>query len=526
MRALLYLIRKRFKNALISMLKSPGQLIFLIVMAALVVVGIFSGNAGHREAQTTGDPNHFFAIIFAFYALIFFLGIASGFRNGASFFTLADVNLVFNAPISNKKVLLYGLVRQLGMSLFAGFFVLFQYAWMRMNFGVTIGTLFSVLLGYGIVLFVAQILAMLIYACTSADERRQNLVKNLVYGAAIVVVVMLALPVFQAGLAGGGVAATLLTLSESIARPFVDFIPVIGWMKAFVAGVFMGNGLMALSALAGTALFAFGVVFIIFKLDADFYEDVLKSAEVTYSAASAQKQGRVQEVAPQNVRLGKEGLNGGSGASAFYFKHRIEGRRAKRLLFDTVTLIFMAFTLGFAYFTRDIGTLPAILLGAYTMVFSSFMGRWAKELLVQYVYLIPDKPFKKLIMILGETIRKNAVESVIIGVGIGVICGAGALETAAVVAARFSVALLFIAATILAERLFGGLPAKWMQMTFLILSLIICLIPSVTIAIVAGVVLQAPIWVCYLLAAAVAVGLSVLVTFLCRNVLTTAELNI
>ena len=63
-------------------------------------------------------------------------------------------------------------------------------------------------------------------------------------------------------------------------------------------------------------------VLIIFKLNADYYEDVLASTEVSFSAITAKKEGRVAEAAPRKVKIGrkmcirdrgKNGKNYGSG---------------------------------------------------------------------------------------------------------------------------------------------------------------------------------------------------------------------
>ena len=38
--------------------------------------------------------------------------------------------------MSSHKILVYGLVRQLGLSLILGFFILFQYSWMNGVYGI------------------------------------------------------------------------------------------------------------------------------------------------------------------------------------------------------------------------------------------------------------------------------------------------------------------------------------------------------------------------------------------------------
>ena len=80
---------------------------------------------------------------------MFVILVSAGFKNGASMFTLSDVNLLFPAPIRPRAVLYYGLFRQLGASLLLGLFLLFQYGWLHSLYGVGVGILILIVVLYG-----------------------------------------------------------------------------------------------------------------------------------------------------------------------------------------------------------------------------------------------------------------------------------------------------------------------------------------------------------------------------------------
>ena len=72
--------------------------------------------------------------------------------------------------------------------------------------------------------------------------------------------------------------------------------------------------------LAAWAVFTAALIAIMARTDQDYYEDVLQSTETSFNAQVAAREGRVSENAPKNISLGRTGLGGGWGASAFYYK--------------------------------------------------------------------------------------------------------------------------------------------------------------------------------------------------------------
>ena len=79
--------------------------------------------------------------------------------------------------MSSNKILVYGLVRQLGLSLVLGFFILFQYSWMHGVYGVEPVHLALIIVGYGLTLFFAQLASMASYVRTSGMERAGKTVR-------------------------------------------------------------------------------------------------------------------------------------------------------------------------------------------------------------------------------------------------------------------------------------------------------------------------------------------------------------
>ena len=156
MRALFYILLIRFKNRIKSLVKSPGALILIVILLALLLLPVLTGDHGSVDERTDYRSMEKYAIMTAFYCT-FVMGSYSGLSKGASLYSMPDINLVFTSPISAKKVLFYGLIQQMGTSLFVGFFILYQYGWMHNTYGIFMGGLALILLGYAATVFCGQL---------------------------------------------------------------------------------------------------------------------------------------------------------------------------------------------------------------------------------------------------------------------------------------------------------------------------------------------------------------------------------
>ena len=152
MKALTYLLLTIIKNALLELRKKPGQLIFLLVMVGLMAFVFVTGQQVGVSEQVR-DPRELSAILLSLYLFLFVIAVLQGLSSGATFYSMADVNLLFQTPIAPRRILLYGLIRQMGTSLLVGVFLLFQYTTFHVQYGVTIGGLLLILLTYGVTSF-------------------------------------------------------------------------------------------------------------------------------------------------------------------------------------------------------------------------------------------------------------------------------------------------------------------------------------------------------------------------------------
>ena len=547
---LMYLTAVKLKNQLKEGVKHPAKLIYVLFIAAMLALVAFTGNG-----EPQGDLRPLYeltAIMVLFYSMMFLISFLNGVNGGAGnypMFTLSDVSMLFPSPLRPNKVLFYGLFRQLGLSLLLGFFLLFQYSWLHMAYGLGYGYLVFIVIGYGLCLFLGQVCAMAVYVRTSGNERARAIAKYCVYGLTVGFVVWMlfsCLPGFlskasfgPASEASGFMAAFELSGIIEAGAGFLAqigiYFPVSGWAAGFVGGIISGNWLTA-GLCAFLMLAAFGAaLLLVVKNKNNYYEDVLQTAEVAQSAITAKREGQPAEVTPKKVRVGKTGLDKGAGASAIFYKHMLENRRSGAFMFSKTSLIFMAVIIGCAFLYSMIfsdeedGTaafVAVFVMSTYMQIFSESTGRFNWELTKPYIYLLPEPPLKKLLWAIGENLLADCCEAVVIFIPVSVILGMNPLDTVLCMVARVSFALLFISGNMLVERVFGSVRSKGMILLFYFLAMMILAVPGI----VAGVLLLMtellPGAAGMLLGLAIAnVPVAVLVMFLCRNLLQYSEFH-
>lgn len=519
MNALLYVRGRKLKNTLKGMFRKPARLIYVIVIVGLLVLTLMGGHAADRKpGHTYRDLRELTAIALALYTMMFTITVGSGFSRGGSMFSMPDVNLLFPSPLRPQIILFHGLLQQMTASLLAGVFILFQYSTLHGAYGISYGMLLFLLLGYAVAVFLGQVTAVLVYSHTNGDARRQRIGQGILYG--IIGAFLLYLAFYSLR---DGTAFAMRRAVECASGTVMHCLPVSGWLSLTVSGLLTGNWVNLALGFGVCAAYLGFLIFLIFRTDADYYEDVLKSAEISQSAIAAKKEGTV--ATPQNVRVGKTGLDSGWGASVFFSKHRIENRRAQKFLLNTNALIFALTTIGFALFMRKVGILPVLAMAIYMQLFSSLLGRFNLELTRPYIYLVPEPPFQKMLWALAEELPTSLVEGIVTFVPVGFLLSLSPLEVVVCIAVRMSFTLIYVAANVVVERIWGGVTLK-VLIFFLFFAVTLGLAaPGIALAIFTGVKVGFSITQALLVLTVCNIPVAFLTLYLCRNMLQYAELN-
>ena len=103
MRTYVYLVTRRAKNSIKEFIRKPSKIVFLLLFLFILVFSFYTSATSAPPESFLRDKTEFYAIVFALYTYVFFMTAKNGFINGASMFSMADVNLMFTAPLKEKS---------------------------------------------------------------------------------------------------------------------------------------------------------------------------------------------------------------------------------------------------------------------------------------------------------------------------------------------------------------------------------------------------------------------------------------
>ena len=526
MNAVGYLLRKQVKNYLKDILHHPSKLILYIFFIGFIVFVYINSLHKPSAPQDFKDIRMLHGV---FLGWLLFLGTPSAFaalKNGASVFKMPDVNFLFVSPVSPKKILFYGLLKQVTGILFGFVFMAFYIGMLLDTFNITLGDVAVMIISTALFLFTVQVFSLLLYSVVNGKPKRAAAAKAAIYTLVGLNVLVVLLVFMKNGGAGSA-------LNAAISSPYLEYIPLAGWYKGAAFAFIAGNTVRAVVFTALNTAFLILSIILFVKTDVDYYEDVLENAEKRFEVMRAVKEKRVyarDKDSMKRVKVGKEGIGKGCGADTFFYKHICEAKRRSRFVFvDKVTFIMLIVNLIACFIVRSVNgghmsagqiMLMSTGISVYILFFLNAAGDWTRELMKPYIYLVPEPPFKKLIWSSMTSIIKPAIDGIIVFPITCIAVRANLLTAFLCILLYASFGFLFTAGNVLSQRIFGSMSNRGVTMFLYIFMSILIIAPGVAVSAVLyflqpwlpGIIIGLP-------TAAWNVIVSVLIFYACRNLL-------
>lgn len=491
MKALSFLLLTQLKNRILSLRKKPAFLIlysivFLVVVLSIIMIVIF--NHGMPNTRT-GDERIVFLILSGLGLLLLYAFTISGLSTGSSLFTMPDVGLLFVAPISSKKILIYGLINTLIKSLFGSIFIFYQIGNLKANFNYGFKEIFALFIIFALMIVFCQLLSIGIYIFSNGNQLRKNIVKAILYSVFAIIVLAVILLLRQ------GQVGTFEAILRIVDSSWFGYIPVAGWATMFFAGIVHNTITMIVASLLLFFLLGAAIVILLTLGKADYYEDVLISTEYTFQVRTAAKEGRNiprQLNKKIKVKENESGIGNGKGAMTFLYKHLLEYRRKSRFVLINSSTLAMTVIAGIAGYDFRIKNAPTaafyglLAVYIYLLYFGTVLGKLKQELLKPYIFLIPETSMKKVFAASLASLMKPCVDAVCIFTVLAAASGSHTLDCVFYALAYAASGAVFVGMTILFQRVLGGQPNRLVQ-SFVGMGLLLAVMtPSIGVSVVAA----------------------------------------
>lgn len=243
-------------------------------------------------------------------------------KNNVSFFKMADVNLLFTAPVKPENLLLYYMGRSILPSLGGSLiFLVYGGSQMASQFDLTVGIAIFLVLGFALFFFMVFPIRFLIYTLHTKYGIMEY-IRGGIIGLGIGLALMIMIPGLMAEKFWQG-------MFSWIASPWFDLFPFVGWSRGIMNYASHGNAFLSIAFIGLYGLTYFAVVKLVIQYAGYYYEDVLEATKTNEDKLDKAR-------GKQEIDEGTYSLNAkkqlalpdfGAGAKAFYWRNYVHSSR-------------------------------------------------------------------------------------------------------------------------------------------------------------------------------------------------------
>lgn len=482
MKPLLYIMKKSFKNYLKELKKKPAALIAYIIAALFIIFIIVYSFMAPSSNLKNLSINTYGTIISATLLIFLYFNIKQGVSRGSSFFRFSDVNLVFTAPIPPAKVLIYGFIKQLYTTFIALMFMVFQIPNLKNMFPLKIYGPIIIIAGLFLFFFSLSIIGVLVYSICSKSKKRRNYFEK---GINLVIGIILILFLWKLY-----ITKDVLISAEAILNSkYFSYIPFLGWFKQIFMSAILGiNSSFYINLLLIFISIAI-IIYVIYKYDVDYYEDVLNATEYKEQLYRLKKEGKsLSDGVIGKVRKVKGGYKG-YGVKSIFYRQLLEYRKSGLLFIDksTIMMIVSGIVFGFFFRDKDGGINSVLYFTVYMLLFMTMQGKWSQEISKPYIFLIPGSSGGKLFYATLADNIKNIIDGLVLFIAAGAMFKESIIIIVLCALSYGSFGAVYIYGDILGRRIFGD-HSKNLGMLLKILLTVVLIAPGIIISIVLGIV--------------------------------------
>ncbi|MBM7835481.1 putative ABC exporter domain-containing protein [Clostridium sardiniense] len=485
----LYLAKRNFINYFKSFKSKPSKVIpyiFFIIILGFSFSSVFLG----EKNTTFTDSKIFTGIVTIVSLLLILISIYSGITRKSFSYSMADVNLIFTSEISPTKVLLYGFLKEIGYVFIFGLFLIFQIPMLIDKFGITAQGIFILFMLIILISITTSALSLMIYGIFTHFPKGKQIAKNIFISIIILVFVYFALTIYKQR---GNLFNSILNLSND---NFWNLVPLVGFCKMIGESIFSGFSISMLLSIIGLIASSSLFVIVLCKLNLDFYEDVLSSAETREAAMSYKNSGYdVKQLDYSKfkykpwTRKNITDNYSSEFSKAIFRRQLLEYKKTGFYFLNLMTLILILGAIFFAKVVKgDIFIFLCIIV--YILVLSVSASKWSLEFNTPTIFLIPDSSVRKLFYSTLTSIIKVSIDGVIVFLLIGALLRTNPIEIILCIITYISFGFLTTYGGVFNYKIFDRVSNQVTKSLVMFFSIFVYIAPAILIGAFIGIKLS------------------------------------
>ena len=302
--------------------------------------------------------------------LVFLFSIWFADKSGSQIFLMADVNLLFSAPMKPQSVLLFRLMSQIFLMLFIGFWMGFQIPNLVVNAHLPLSAALFGLAAWVFIILYSRLISVLVYTVTATRPKYKKMILPMIVGIVALLGGGYSIYYLQSGLHPLSAAENFFNFPGS------NWVPLLGWLKGMVLFAMEEKPWLA-AICAGFLLFGlFPLAWGIWHFKADFYEDAMAGAQIHTEKLEAANKNRLGIAGGKSKDRGdnikRDGL-WGSGAQMFFTKTLYNRVRFGSLkVFTKTSLFYLAMAVLFSTFFVFVLKAPNFYIAGFAFCLAVF----------------------------------------------------------------------------------------------------------------------------------------------------------
>lgn len=388
MNALTYLFFTKLKAQMRRLFSRPSSAIITLLCLAFFGWMLAAAAANSQMLSTIVSVRSVQSWMMLYCGYVLFLMTVMILQKRTAVVTRDDAQFIFAGPFTRRQTMAYLLVETVeGSLIYALFGVVYVLMMMSGSVKLTLSLigmliLASLLMFYFVFALITYFYFLELVRPSMRKVKIGLLVLLLGFIGAIALRNAVVSSVFMDGM-----------LTRLVADPLFDWIPIFGWCKNALVSFVSGNAAVSLLMLGLSFAVCALITVLILNVKGNFYEQAIMDAEWVSelrknarSRGTASANGKISEV--KNVRFA-------GGAGSLISKNLLILRKTRKLI-SLQELIMIILYMGIVWMNGQ-----GFAFYQYFILIVVFMSATtdsiAQDLRVFYLYLIPDKPYRKLL---------------------------------------------------------------------------------------------------------------------------------